>query len=466
MILGENVYPNFFYQAPLILSEERNGEHVGYAKEPDGSPNGPLLANGKASRARLEWMLAQLERARAAEKERQELVLARVGFAHARALADANGRLAAIVESSADAIISKELNGLITSWNKGAERMFGYTAAEVIGKPISILIPPECQDEEPGILARIRRGERIEQYETVRRRKDGTLLDISLTVSPVIDVDGKIIGASKIARDITEQKRASLELRRTKEQLARAKEDLEQRVQDRTASLQQAIAQMEEFSYSISHDLRAPVRAMGGYANAAVELYGERLDDRGRDFLDRIIRGSLRMDRLIQDVLTYSRVARCEIQLHSVSLQKLIPEIIQHYPEMQFPRAEISIRAPLLPVLAHEPSLTQAISNLLANGVKFVVQQTLPKLQIWTEPRQNMVRLWIEDNGIGIKPEHQKRLFGMFERIHQNNQYSGTGIGLAIVRKTVERMGGKVGVESDGITGSSFWIELPAPQDE
>lgn len=499
-----------------------------------------------------------------------------------KAAQDASQFLAAIVESSDDAIIAKDLEGQITSWNQGAERLFGYRADEVLGKPISILIPTERRDEEPGILARLRRGERIDHYETIRRRKDGSLVEISLTVSPVRTTDGRIVGASKIARDISQRRGAEAalsaseerfrtiadniaqlawtadqlghatwynrrwydytgmtfegmkdrgwesvqhpdhvervkaklestlqrgepwedtfplrgkdgryrwylsravpirdpagnircwfgtntdisELLETREALAKSHDDLENRVRERTASLEQAIAQMEEFSYSVSHDLRGPVRAMSGYAQAVLEDYGKQLDGRGRDYLDRIIRGSSRMQRLIHDVLTYSRLARCEIQLQPVMLQKLLPDIIQQYPEMQAPRAEISFREPLASVIAHEASLTQAISNLLSNGVKFVAPGTTPKLQVWTEIRNGMTRLWIEDNGIGIKPQHQRRLFGMFERVHPDKTYDGTGIGLAIVRKAVERMGGRVGVESDGITGSSFWIDLPTP---
>jgi signal transduction histidine kinase len=219
---------------------------------------------------------------------------------------------------------------------------------------------------------------------------------------------------------------------------------------------------MEEFSYSVSHDLRAPVRVMKGYAEALIEDYAGCLDDKGRDYLERIVRGSSRMDRLIHDVLTYSRVSRCEISLQPVSLQKLVPEIIQNYPEMQKPNAEVNIKEPLRAVLGHEPSLAQAISNLLSNGVKFVARGTAPRVQVWTELRNGNVRLWIDDNGIGIKSEYQRRLFGMFERVHQDKSYDGTGIGLAIVRKALERMGGTAGVKSDGITGSSFWIELPA----
>lgn len=505
-----------------------------------------------------------------------------------KASQDAWRFLSAVVESSDDAIITKNLNGIITSWNRGAERIFGYAEKEAIGQPVSMLIPEDRQNEEPGILAKLRKGQRIDHYETIRRRKDGQLMDISLTVSPVRNEEGKIIAASKIARDIslrrrteealresdarfralidnspipiwvkdcagayvlinkryeevfhitereiygktdfdffppnvarkfrqndvevlqsgmpievedtvplkeglhtyicvkfplrkldgtiyaiagmatdiTARKLAEHDLNEARDRLARVNENLEKRVEERTASLRQMIAQMEEFSYSVSHDLRAPVRAMRGYAEAALEDYGERIDARGRDYLDRIVRGSTRMERLIHDVLTYSRLARSEANLQPVSLQTLVADIVQQYPSMQQPHAEITIRDHLHCVIAHEPSLTQAISNLLSNGVKFVARDTTPKIQIWSEKRDESgyIRLWIEDNGIGVKPEYQHRLFGMFERVHQEEQYDGTGIGLAIVRKAVEKMGGRTGVESDGLTGSSFWIELP-----
>jgi PAS domain S-box-containing protein len=383
-----------------------------------------------------------------------ELTLAEEVYRHFRA----------IVESAEDAILSKDLNGIIKSWNPGAERMFGYKPHEIIGKPVTVLIPEEHRDEEPEILARIRRGERIDHYETVRQRKDGSLINISLTVSPIKDERGTVIGASKIARDITERKQTEEALRKAREQLAKANEELEQRVTERTAALNEVVAQLEEFSYSVSHDLRAPVRAMQGYAKAAMEDYGDRLDDVGRDYLQRIIRGGGRMDKLIQDVLLYSRLARTQMHLVPVSFEPLIREVIQNYPEMQRPHAEILTPEPLLKVMAHEPSLTQALSNLLGNAIKFVPPRTTPKVELKTERRGGKVRLWIRDNGIGIKPQYQARLFGMFERGNQSGQYEGTGIGLTIVRKAIEKMGGTVGVESDGKTGSAFWIELPAAE--
>lgn len=393
------------------------------------------------------------------------------GFTHAQCFTrdvterlrveNSSRRLAAIVESSEDAIIAKNLRGIIMTWNNSAERIFGYTAEEAIGKSITILIPADRVDEEAGILSLIRRGKRVEHYETVRRRKNGSLVDISLTVSPVRDTEGRVIGASKIARDISARKRSEEQLRAAKDLLARLNSDLEARVTERTASLREAVAQMEEFSYTVSHDLRAPARAMKCYAQIIIADFGEDLDPLVRDYLERIIRGGERMDRLIQDVLTYSRLSRRDLELQPISLDKIVADIIAQYPELQPPRARVTVHSPLAAVLGHEPSLAQAISNLLNNGAKFVPHGETPRITIRTELRGATVRLWIEDNGIGVKPEHRRRIFGIFERLPAAAEYEGTGIGLAIVRKAVEKMGGSVGVESDGLTGSQFWIELP-----
>ena len=342
--------------------------------------------------------------------------------------------------------------------------MFGYTAQEAVGKPITLIIPINQHGEETHILSRIRSGQRIDHFETVRQRKDGSLIDISLTVSPVKDNEGKIIGASKIARDITLRKQADDELREARDQLHRLNEELELRIRERTASLTEAVSQMQEFSYTISHDLRAPARTMRSYARIVLDDFGQNIAPEAQEFLQRIIRGGERMDRLIQDILSYSQLTRRELKFEPVSVDKLVSDIIQQYPQMQPPRALVTIRSPLLGVTAHEPSLAQAISNLLSNAVKFVSIGEVPKITVWTERRAGMVRLWIEDNGIGIKPQYQHRIFGIFERLPNAMQYEGTGIGLAIVRKAAERMSGSVGVESDGFTGSRFWIELqPTP---
>jgi signal transduction histidine kinase len=242
----------------------------------------------------------------------------------------------------------------------------------------------------------------------------------------------------------------------------RSSDALEKLVDERTASLQQAVTQMQEFSYSVSHDLRAPVRAMRGYAEAVLEDYGDRLDDDGRKLLERVVSSGARMDRLIQDLLTYSRLSRREVSLESVSLEKLIREVMQQYPDMRPERADIEVIGPLPDVVGHEPSLGQAVSNLLSNAIKFVPPHARPRVRITFEHTSPLRgRLLFTDNGIGIKPEHQSRLFGLFERVHPEHAYEGTGVGLAIVRKAVERMNGSVGMQSDGISGSRFWIELP-----
>jgi PAS domain S-box-containing protein len=377
---------------------------------------------------------------------------------------DLRRHFAAIVESSDDAIIGKDLNGIIQSWNQGAQRIFGYTEAEAVGQPVTILIPAGLLDEEPQVLARIRRGDRIDHYETIRQRKDGSLIQISLTVSPIKDDKGNVIGASKIARDITARKQAEEALRVAKEELAGINETLERRVEERTASLREAMAQMEEFSYTVSHDLRAPARAMRGYAEIVLGEFGQTLDPQAKDYLERIIRGGDRMDRLVQDVLTYSRLRRRELVLQPVPLDRVVSDVIRQYPSLQHPNASLTIQAPLLPVRAYEPSLAQAVSNLLTNAAKFVAPGKLPRITVRTEPRGDKVRLWVEDNGIGIPPEHQHRIFGIFERLPTALPYEGTGIGLAIVRKAVEKMGGEVGLESKGVPGARFWVELPAAE--
>ena len=213
----------------------------------------------------------------------------------------------------------------------------------------------------------------------------------------------------------------------------------------------------------MSHDLRSPLRAMQGYAKALMEDCAPKLDEQGRHYLHRIINSSSRMDRLIQDILTYSRLSRREIYMQPVLLDRLVNDIIQQFPEMQPPNACIHCEA-LLNVVGHEPSLSQAISNLLSNAVKFVAPETTPKIHVWTEHRDGRVRLWVQDNGIGVRPGDQGRLFGMFERLHSEKKYAGTGIGLAIVRRAMDRMGGRAGMESDGVNGSKFWLELPAAE--
>lgn len=247
--------------------------------------------------------------------------------------------------------------------------------------------------------------------------------------------------------------------KKAEEDLRRAQEQLELRVAERAVKLSEAVAQLEEFSYTVSHDFRAPLRGMQAYSKVLLEELSEVLATKpdAIEYLQRIAQNAARMDKMVLDVLTFSRVARAELRLEPVSIDKLIRDLVEHYPSMRPPNAEIEI-ALLLDVLAHESSLTQVLSNLLTNAVKFVAPGIMPKIRIWSEQRGHEVRIWVEDNGIGIDPKYHHRLFRMFERIHPDPNYEGTGVGLAIVLKAAERMNGTVGVESNGQGGAKFWI--------
>ena len=369
-------------------------------------------------------------------------------------------RLAAIVNGSDDAIVGKNLKGIVTSWNPGAERIFGYTAEEMIGQSITKVIPPDRQDEEPQILGRLQRGERVDHFETVRRHKSGRLIDVSLTISPIHDDEGHIVGASKIARDITAQKQAEMALRVAQTKLESHALDLEKTVQERTAKLEEMVSELEAFSYSLSHDLRAPLRAIQGFTEIVLTDYGEKIPE-GVDYLRRVATAAARMDRLIQDVLAFARVSRQDIAVEPLNVDKIVHDIIEERPELHVPKAEIDVASPLLPVIGHDASLTQCLTNLLDNAVKFVRPGVKPKVRVSTETRDGFVRINIRDNGIGIDAEGQRRLFAVFQRLASAQTYQGTGVGLAIVRKAAERMGGRVGVESAPGQGSTFWVELP-----
>lgn len=235
---------------------------------------------------------------------------------------------------------------------------------------------------------------------------------------------------------------------------------LEERVTERTARLQQMVEELEAFSYSVSHDLRAPLRVLDGYARALTEDYGGTLDPGAKDLLARISRASHRMDRLTQDVLAYTRISRGELTLEPVDLESMLRGVIEQYPSLIASSDLIHLRLPLGAVLGHGPSLIQCFSNLLENALKFVREGETPHVEIYSETRGDRMRVTVADRGMGIDPAQQQRIFGMFERAAAHKHVAGTGIGLAIVKKAAERMGGSVGVESVPGQGARFWLEL------
>ncbi len=351
--------------------------------------------------------------------------------------------LSAIVNSSDDAIVGKTLDGLITSWNPAAERMYGYAADEIIGRPITVLCPPDRVDEVNKVLARISRGERVLHHETMRRRKDGSVFPVSVTISPVYDDGGRTIGASSIARDITEQQHAEAELRR------------------QTAGLTRANQNLESFTYSVSHDLRAPLRALGGFSAALLEDCGDSLGETGRGYAERIMAASDQMAKLIDDLLDLSRISRAELHLEPVDLGaeavRIAAELQRSRPDR---RVTFTIQQPAC-ARADLRLIRTVLQNLLENAWKFTSRHDSASIEFGATPGGNgRICYYVRDNGAGFDPAYADKLFGPFQRLHSMREFPGTGVGLASVRQIVERHSGRVWAEGAVEAGATFYFTL------
>ena len=471
--------------------------------------------------------------------------------------------LGAIVDSSDDAIISKNLDSTITSWNKSAERLFGYTASETIGQPVTILIPPDRLDEEPQILDRLKRGERVDHFETVRQTKDGRLIDISLTISPVKDGRGNIIGASKIARDVSERRRMEEALRASQasfRQLADSmphmvwtarpdgyldyynerwyeftgfgREDssenlwerivhpddlqrvgeawgealksgnpytIECRLWDQTEKrwrwflgralpirdaegnvakwfgsstdiddqkrteddLRRANADLEQFAFSATHDLQEPLRAIKIYSELLTKTCGPAIQGEGQQFLGHLRGGASRMEMLVRDLLSYTKVSQFERPEDYADAGEALNSALANLSSaIQEVEAEIT-SDPLPSVRLHEAHVQQLFQNLIGNAIKYRSPDMRPRVHVSVDRQGNEWVFAISDNGIGIAPDYSETVFGLFKRLHTNDEYSGTGIGLAICRRIVERSNGRIWVESEAGKGSTFRFSIP-----
>ncbi len=265
------------------------------------------------------------------------------------------------------------------------------------------------------------------------------------------------------ATDIDELRRAYAELAEARTRLKSHADELEARVRARTATLREANAELEAFTYSVSHDLRTPLQFVRGFAEAIRDDAGRSLSPENRDYLQRIIRAAARMDTIIQDLLGYSRLARAEMQLVPVPLHDILADVLaHHHAPIKQSSASVQLSPDLPAVMADRTGLFQALSNLISNALKFSRPDCAPSITLRAETKDGRVRLWVEDDGIGIDPRHHERIFQLFERLHSASEYPGTGIGLSLVRKAVTRMGGQCGVESAPNAGARFWIEFPA----
>ena len=533
-------------------------------------------------------------------------------------------RMAAIVQSSDDAIISKTLEGTIASWNPGAEKLFGYPAKEAVGRQLTMLFPPERLSEEPEILARLKRGESVDHFETVRVRKDGRRVDVSVTISPIRDADGKVIGASKIARDITEAKLAArreaafarlgqsmsavanasaaariiagvadelfgwdacsldvydakedlifpilsiytingkrvdvppayvgrppsqivrrvlehggqlilrqepfdfasdavpfgntnrpsaslvfapirrgekiigilsiqsystgaydqqtlntlqtladqcgsaLERVRAEETVRQLNQELEQRVRDRTAQLEAVNKELEAFSYSVSHDLRAPLRHIDGFAELLRQESSTTLPASGQRYLKTISDASKRMGALIDDLLVFSRMGRTELRRRKISTDELVAEVLQEMTQDLHERVIHWDIGKLPQVHADRAMLKQVWINLISNAVKYSRNRAEARIEI--KGGQNDAgefEFMVRDNGAGFDMIYADKLFGVFQRLHQAEEFEGTGIGLANVRRIVLRHGGRTWAEGKVDVGATFYFTLPDTQ--
>jgi PAS domain S-box-containing protein len=355
--------------------------------------------------------------------------------------------LSAIVESAEDAIISKTLDSIVTSWNSGAERLFGYKADEMIGKSIVLLIPPGHDNEEFEIISRLRRGERIEHYETQRARKDGSIVDISLTVSPIFSTDGRIIGASKIARDISDRKRAE--------------------ARERAALLQaeQASRSKDEFLATVSHELRTPLTAILGWvkmlATGSMDVQSTK---RALDVIERNVRVQA---KLIEDLLDVSRITsgKLRIELKPIDLAAVISaavDVVKPAADGKHIQIQTVLDSSATHINGDFERLQQVVWNLLSNAVKFTPSNG--RIRIELSRGRSQVQIEVSDTGVGIHPDFLPRMFDRFSQADSSitRTHAGLGMGLAITKSLVELHGGTISASSAGENqGSSFLVTLP-----
>ena len=347
----------------------------------------------------------------------------------------------------------------ITDANPFMSELLGYSHEELLGKELWEIGLLKDEATSRTAFRELQQKHFIRYEDLPLQSKTGRHHEVEF-VSNCYKEDGNFVIQCNI-RDITERKGGEEALVKATNEISRHAARLEEVVAERTSQLRETISELEGFSYSVSHDMRAPLRAMQSYAQYLVDEYDNKLDERGINYLHQIMRSAVRLDRLIQDVLSYTRILHSPLPIEPVDLDRLVRDIIETYPNGQSTKPQIEIKGRLPWVLGNEALLTQCVSNLLSNGAKFVSPGTTPHMEISAQPMADAtVRVSFKDNGIGIAPENHERIFRMFERIHPAAEYEGTGIGLTIVRKAIERMDAQVGIESEVGRGSRFWIQL------
>jgi PAS domain S-box-containing protein len=357
--------------------------------------------------------------------------------------------LPAIVKSSDDAILGSTTGGMVTTWNPAAEKIYGYRAEEMVGQSLTILCPTDRIGEVEETLGKIGRGEPVVHRETVWRRKDGSTFPVSVTTSPIHDDDGRLIGVSAIARDVTEQEkaRAAAESRRRSEELERVSQSL------------------EAFTYSIAHDLRAPLRALGGYSSALMEDCADYLGEVGRGYAERILSASGQMSALIDGLLILSRIARAEMRLEWVDLGAEVARIAADLQGAEpGRRVHFAIERPVQ-ARADRLLIRIVLQNLVENAWKFTSGQDDAVIEFGTAPAGDAALCcYVRDDGAGFDPHYAGKLFQPFQRLHPVSDFPGPGIGLASVKQIVERHGGRAWAKAAVGEGATFFFALDAEE--
>ncbi|MFP5211849.1 MAG: sensor histidine kinase, partial [Acidobacteriota bacterium] len=359
---------------------------------------------------------------------------------------EVQNRLSAIVESSNEAIIGKTPDGLVTSWNAAAERIFGYSSEEIIGKSMLAIFPPELRYEEQSLLESVMRGERVENHETVRITKDGKRVHVSASLSPIRDASGTIVGVAVVKRDISKLKEAQKDLSVYMSKLEQSNKDL------------------QDFAFVASHDLQEPLRKIQAFGERLMASYGNVLGDTGQDYIRRMQNAADRMQSLIVALLGYSRVTTKAQPSVPTDLNEVVREVLIDL-ETRIEQTRGSVEVGALPTIDADPNqMRQLFQNLIGNALKFHGDGE-PKVKVYGMPSsENTWEIHVRDDGIGFDEKYVDRIFAPFQRLHGRNVYEGTGMGLAICRKIVERHGGTITARSRPDEGSTFIITLPLRQ--
>jgi PAS domain S-box-containing protein len=357
------------------------------------------------------------------------------------------GLLSQIVQVSADAIFSEDLHGCITSWNAAAERLYGRSAEDMLGRSADDLLPAETTWDLRRVHDLAMHGERVERFDSWHLRPDGRRVAVSLTVSPLRLPDGEIAGIATSVQDVTDRVELAAELDRVHSELEKQFEALGRSNRD-----------LAQFAYVASHDLSEPLRVMTGFVQLLEKRYSEVLDERGLRYIEHVVDGAARMRVLIDDLLQFASFLRTSPPPTRVEPAEVARKVLD---SLGTDAVEIG---PLPAVWCDEPSVAAVLQNLLSNALKFHRPGTSSRVMLSGSVEGDRVTLVVDDDGIGIGPEHRQRVFGMFSRLHTRESFAGSGIGLAIVQQIAERRDGTAWVEESPLGGSRFCITLPASE--